>query len=229
MSHLPDGSRAVAVLHTVAGLVPVFSELVGRHLPDWRSFAMVDESLLGHTIRDGFLSPLTTRRLATLVWSAADAGASAILVTCSTLGPAVDAIVPLCPVPLFRVDDGMAIEAIAQGNRIGILATLRTTLEPTTRLIERHAARLARDVTLHSRLCEGAFDSLRGGDRAGHDTMIRDGFAALSSQVDLVVLAQASMAKALDGADDHRVPVLTSPELGVRHMARALGAPRPPS
>ncbi|CAH2401908.1 aspartate/glutamate racemase family protein [Mesorhizobium ventifaucium] len=55
---------------------------------------------LGHPGLRGSLSDLTKGRLATYVWSAVDAGADAIVVTCSTLGPAVDAIAPLCPVPL---------------------------------------------------------------------------------------------------------------------------------
>src|SRR5437762_12907310 len=130
---------------------------------------MLDESLLGNTIREGTLSRQTMRRLATHIWSAVDAGASAVLVTCSSLGPAVDAAMPLCPVPIFRIDDGMAIEAIQRGSRIGVLATLATTMNPTTRLIERHAHRMGHSVFLTSRLCEGAFDKLRNGDRAAHD------------------------------------------------------------
>jgi aspartate/glutamate racemase len=155
-----DERPALAMIHTVAGVIPVFNDLVRVHLPGWRPFNILDESLLGNTIREGTLSRQTMRRLAAQVWSAVDAGASAVLVTCSSLGPAVDAAMPLCPVPLFRIDDGMAIEAIQHGNRIGVLATLATTMDPTTRLIERHAHRMSRNVSVTSRLCEGAFDKL---------------------------------------------------------------------
>lgn len=212
----------LAMVHTVHAIVPAFNDLVSRHLPAWRSFNMLDESLLGNTIRDGALSRETMRRLATQIWSAVDAGASAVLVTCSSLGPAVDAAVPLCPVPLFRVDDGMAIEAIRRGARIGVLATLATTLEPTTRLIEQHALASDRPIVVTSRLCEGAFDELKRGDRAAHDAMVREGLASLLGSVDVVVLAQASMANALNGLADLPVPVLTSPELGVQYVRAVL-------
>ena len=217
-------SPALAMIHTVPGIIPAFNELVGLHLPGWSPFNMLDESLLGNTIREGTLSRQTMRRLASHIWSAVDAGASAVLVTCSSLGPAVDAAMPLCPVPLFRIDDGMAIEAIQRGNRIGVLATLATTMDPTTRLIERHAHRMGRKVSVNSRLCEGAFDTLRNGDRAAHDAMVREGLASLVGSVDVVVLAQASMANALNEMSDLSVPVLTSPELGVLHMSSALNA-----
>ena len=214
--------RSLALIHTVPGLIPVFEELIARHLPDWRPFNMVDESLLRNTIREGELSRLTMRRLAGHVWSAVDAGAQAIMVTCSSLGPAVDATGPLCPVPLFRVDDGMAIGALEQGSRIGVLATLSTTLEPTAALIEHHALQARQPLTLTSHLCAGAFEKLAEGDRAGHDALVREGFEAVAGKVDAVVLAQASMARALDGLGTTQVPVFTSPELGVLHMRAAL-------
>ncbi|PND24349.1 aspartate/glutamate racemase family protein [Sinorhizobium sp. M4_45] len=219
-----DELPKLAMIHTVPGIIPVFNELVGLHLRDWRSFNMVDESLLANTIREGALSHQAIRRLSTQIWSAVDAGASAVLVTCSSLGPAVDVALPLCPVPLFRVDDGMAIEALQLGNRIGVLATLATTLRPTTGLIERHAERMGLHVSLTNRLCEGAFDKLRSGDRAAHDAMIREGLASLVDSVDVVVLAQASMANALNEMSETRVPILTSPELGVLRVASALNA-----
>jgi len=212
------------MIHTVAGVAPVFNELVGLHLPGWRAFNMLDESLLGNTIREGSLSAQTTRRLATLVWSARDAGASAVLVTCSSLGPAVDAAAALCDIPVFRVDEGMAVEAVGRGSRIGVLATLSTTLDPTRRLIQRHAGKLGRSVEIDARLCEGAFDKLRSGDSAAHDALVREGFASLADCVDVVVLAQASMANALQGIDAAAIPVLTSPKLGVLHVASALNA-----
>ncbi|MGU3494045.1 aspartate/glutamate racemase family protein [Xanthobacteraceae bacterium A53D] len=214
--------RSLAFIHTVTGLAPVFEQLAARHLPGWKPFNMVDESLLRNTIAEGALSRLTMRRLAGQVFSAVDAGAQAIIVTCSSLGPAVDAALLLCPVPLFRIDDGMALAALARGTRIGVLATLSTTLEPTSQLIARHAARLGQDITLKSHLCAGAFECLLAGDQARHDELIRAGFAAIANDVDVVVLAQASMARALDGLGETPVPVLTSPELGIRHVGAQL-------
>jgi Asp/Glu/hydantoin racemase len=212
------------MIHTVPGIIPVLNDLVALHLPGWRSFNMLDESLLRNTIHEGALSRQTMRRVATHIWSAIDAGASAVLVSCSSLGAAVDAATPLCPVPLFRIDEGMAIEAIRRGKRIGVLATLATTLEPTSSLIQRHAHRMGREISLTSRLCEGAFDRLQAGDRAVHDAVIRETLTSLLGEADVIVLAQASMANAVREMTDMPVPVLTSPELGVLHMSSALDA-----
>jgi len=220
----PTAPKSLAMIHTVAGLIPVFDSLARQEMPDWAAFNMLDESLLRGTIRDGSLSQLTMRRLLVLVWSAVDAGAGAVVVTCSSLGPAVDAAQPLCPVPLFRIDEGMAQAAVATGHRVGVLATLRTTLEPTAALITRTADRQGRACTITSRLAEGAFERLAQGDTAGHDRMVAKSLVDLAPTVDVIVLAQASMARALAGAGDAlgALPVLTSPELGMKHIRACL-------
>lgn len=213
--------RSLAMIHTVSGLIAPFGDLARQHLPDWTSFNMLDESLLRTTIREGSLSTLTMRRLTGLVWSAVDAGADAVVVTCSSLGAAVEAAQPLCPVPLFRIDEGMAAEAVRCGSRIGVLATLSTTLEPTAELIGRKARLGGRECVLESGVAEGAFARLAEGDTEGHDRIVAQAMTELAPQVDVIVLAQASMARALTMAKDEigTVPVLTSPELGMRSIA----------
>ncbi|HLP71152.1 MAG TPA: aspartate/glutamate racemase family protein [Rhizobium sp.] len=218
---------SIAMIHTVAGLVPTLDALARRELDGWEPFNILDESLLRSTIREGSLSKATMRRLAQYVWSAVDGGADAVLVTCSSLGPAVDAARPLCPVPLFRIDTGMALDAVSKASQIGVLATLPTTLGPTGDVIRRAAADTGRaGCRVTEELCEGAFQRLSAGDRAGHDAMVVDGFRRLAPKVDLIVLAQASMANALAplGPEPDGVPVLTSPELGMRHVREQLSA-----
>lgn len=214
---------SLALIHTVPGLVATFRPLVERALPRWSSFNIVDESLLLNTIRDAALSKKTMQRLSQHVFSAIDAGADAVVVTCSTLGEAVDAVLPLSSVPLFRIDRGMAMLAVERATRIGVLATLPTTLGPTSRLIGETARAAGRDCTIVDTLCAGAFDRLTAGDIEGHDTLVTAGFRELAASVDLVVLAQASMAGALRSiAEAGGVPVLSSPELGMAYVAAQL-------
>ncbi|MDX5349131.1 MAG: aspartate/glutamate racemase family protein [Paracoccaceae bacterium] len=216
--------RSLALIHTVAGLIGPFDALARQHLPGWPPFAMLDESLLRTTIRDGRLSLATMRRMTAMVWSAVDAGAEAVIVTCSSLGPAVEAAGPLCPVPLFRIDQGMAAEAVRRGSRIGVLATLSTTLDPTADLIRRTAEAAGKPCTLTSRVADGAFALLAGGDTLGHDRLVAEALTGLAQDVDVIVLAQASMARALETVKDRLgpLPVLTSPELGMAHIAGVL-------
>lgn len=222
---LPAPAQSLALIHTVSGLISIFDALAKQHLPDWAAFNILDESLLKTTVRQGSLSSLTMRRLTGLIWSAVDAGAQAVVVTCSSLGPAVDAARALCPVPLFRIDEGMALASLDYGPRIGVLATLATTLDPTSDLIRRTAAQMGRTCTIDPKIAEGAFERLSLGDTLGHDLAVGQSILNMAGHVDVIVLAQASMARALDSVKADLgafLPVLTSPVLGMQHLARQL-------
>ncbi len=217
--------QTLALIHTVAGLAPTFQALCQEILPDTDVFHMVDESLLKNTIRAGHLTPATARRVVGQVASAEAAGADAVLVTCTSIGSAVEMARSLVSVPVIRVDEAMAEQAVRAGVRVGVAATLRTTLDPTTDLLRRHAARVEgepRVVIPH--LCAGAFEALGAGDTARHDALIAQGLRELMEQVDVIVLAQASMARVAQSLppDEQRVPVLSSPRSGVERAGEVL-------
>jgi len=216
----------LAFVHTVLSLPATFAALADELVPGAEVFHIVDESLLGVTRKTGSLSPQTRRRVLGYVESAADAGADLVVVTCSSIGPAVDASQSFVPVRVLRIDEPMADEAVRLGDRIGVLATLRTTLEPTAELVERRGRAAGKPVEVVPRVCDGAFEALGAGDRERHDELVREGLRRLSEDVDVVVLAQASMARVVDTLpeDERKVPVLSSPRLGMERVAELLSA-----
>ena len=217
-------SKTLGLIHTSATLVPVFQQLCSQYLPDVQVFNIVDDSLIKNVIKKGELTPDTARRVVNYAGSAEAAGADFILVTCSSIGAAVEAAAPLTKVPVLRVDQPMADKAVQMGSRIGVIATLPTTLGPTTDLVKRRAVVAGKEVEVISKLCEGAFDALMSGDAAKHDTMVAAALKELSSQVDVIVLAQASMARVVDTLDaaDKKVPILASPGIAIEHLATVL-------
>lgn len=220
-----DGSlqptRKLTFIHTVATLEPMFARLAEERLPGWEIASIADESLLARTIENGKVVQETAEALAAHVQSAADAGSDAIVVTCSTLGDVVDTLSARTATPLYRIDRGMAEKAVLHASNIGILATLPTTLDPTTRLLQQTADRLGRRCKFVACLCSDAFSHLKSGDTQTHDALIRSDYEILSESVDLIVLAQASMARALQSVSPPR-PYLTSPELGMDYIADLL-------
>ena len=69
-------------------------------------------------------------------------------------------------------------------------------------------------------MCDGAFDALSAGDRERHDELVRAGLRELIADVDVVVLAQASMARVVETLpDESPVPILSSPRLGMQRVA----------
>ncbi len=216
--------KRLGLLHTSATLVPIFAQLCKVKLPQIDVFNLVDDSLIKDVIAHGRLRPQTARRVTQLVAAAEDAGADFVMVTCSSIGAAVETAATLATVPVLRVDRPMADQAVATGRRIGVVATLSTTLEPTAELIQRRAAVAGQPIELNSRLCEGAFDALMSGDAAKHDAMVAAALKQLATEVDVIALAQASMARVVETLSeaDRRVPILASPPLAVEYLATVM-------
>jgi Asp/Glu/hydantoin racemase len=216
--------KKLGLLHTSATLVPIFQQLCRARLPAVDVFNIADDSLIKDVIARNQLTAKTARRVAEHITSAEAAGADFILVTCSSIGAAVEAAAAFVSVPVLRVDQPMADVAVKTGRRIGVIATLPTTLAPTTDLIRRRAAAAGKEVEIVAHLCEGAFDALMSGDGSKHDAMVATALRELGGEVDVIALAQASMARVVEGlsAADRRVPILASPPLAIDYLATVL-------
>lgn len=219
-------TKTLGLIHTSATLVPVFQELTDKYLAgkDIKIFNIVDDSLIKNTIERGTVTPDTARRVVDYIGSAEAAGADYILVTCSSIGAAVESSVSLTKVPVLRVDQPMADKAIQMGTKIGVVATLPTTLEPTSDLVRRRAIIAGKEIELTSKLCEGAFEALMGGNPEIHDALVAAALKELALKVDVILLAQASMARVVGQLSDadKKVPIITSPELAVQYLADIL-------
>jgi Asp/Glu/hydantoin racemase len=217
-------AKQLGLIHTSATLVPIFQQLCKAKLPGVETFNIADDSLIKDVIKRGELTAKTARRVVEHVASAESAGADYILVTCSSIGRAVETAAGLAGVPVLRVDQPMADAAVEAGRKIGVIATLPTTLEPTADLIQRRASKANKGIQLVSRLCEGAFDALMAGDGAKHDSLVASALKELASQVEVIVLAQASTARVVVGLpqETKRIPILASPPLAIDYLATVL-------
>ena len=208
----------VGVLHTVPALVPVFQELLTERRGDLDIVHVADGSLLSRAIASGITGDVESGIRGHLA-ALRDAGAAAVLVTCSSIGEAATDAAAAVGVPLVRVDEAMAGEAVARATagsgRILVLATLSATLGPTSRLVQSAAA--GADVDVQAQVVADAADARAAGDLATHDRLIAEAIAE-AGDVDVIVLAQASMATGAGG--DPRV--LTSPESGADAFVESL-------
>ena len=191
-------TKKVAILHTsfvFVNVEPMIKDLFKELLPDVEIIDFVDSTVLATVIRDGCITPASASRMGHLAQAAEQAGADIIFSACSSLGPSLDIARQSVHVPVIKIDDAMAQQAAEKGTAIGVLATVPSTLGPTADLVEQKAAAMDKHVDVQRKLCEGAFDVLMAGDRERHDQMVLEGALSLAPEVDLIVLAQASMAR----------------------------------
>jgi len=219
-------AKRVGMLHTSFVFIQVetmINDLFREILPDVQVLHFVDSEVLDAVQRAGHVTPEATRRMTYLALAAEAAGVDAIFSACSSLGPAIDVAALFVNCPVVKIDQAMARMAAERFERIGVLATVPTTIAPTCDLIRSQATELGKTVQVVPRLCEGAFQVLMAGDRDRHDRMVLEGAQALAPQVQVIVLAQASMTRlAPQLAQATGLEVLSSPRMGIEHLGQVL-------
>jgi Asp/Glu/hydantoin racemase len=212
------------LVHTIPALVDLFTEWCRDLLPELRTLHVLDEPMLERINRRGTGAPEDDDRLAEHVALAQSIGAAGVLVTCSTVSHSVASIRDRFEIPVFAIDDRLATEAVAIGSRIAVVATAPSTLEPSRTLLEATAARAGRGVSVSLRVVDDALAALVAGDGATHDRLVERAIVRSAPDADVVVLAQASMARVLRAMADRplAIPVLASPFLALAEVRRVL-------
>lgn len=185
----------LACLHTAESNIAVF-EAAGAALgiAGGTLRHAVRADLLSDAERAGGLTPEIAASTRNMLLSLCD-DADAVLLTCSTLGPAAEAVAGSAPAPVLRVDAALAAEAVREGCRVVALCAVETTIGPT-RLLFEEAAR-ATGAVVEVRLVPGAWAAFKAGDPDRYLAMIAAAADdAMRNGAGCVALAQASMAGA---------------------------------
>lgn len=164
-------------------------------------------------------------RVATHARALQASGCDLVMVGCSTMSPSVEHAQPMVDVPMLQIDRPMYDRAVRIGGRVGLLATLDTTIPSSERLLRKAAAEAGKEIELVTVYCPEAFRLLLAGDTAAHDSMLLGEIDALARRVDVVTCAQLSMALLEDRVQSAPVPVLNSAREGfarAREMLEAL-------
>ena len=189
---------------------------------DAEIISLQDPSILAQVREAGYVTPAPAARLIGMYMDAIGQGADAVLNICSSVGEVADSVQTAAAyigVPIVRIDEDMCREAVRLGSRIGVLATLPTTLEPTKGTINRMARAMGRHVTLVDGLIDGAF----GLDQAQFRRLLLEAAGKIIDQVDVIVLAQGSMAYVeKDITAAYGKPTLSSPRFGAAALKKAL-------
>ncbi|GGO65177.1 arylsulfatase [Microbacterium nanhaiense] len=212
----------IAFLHTGAVVIPPVMALAGELLPDATPVNYLDDKIVAD-LRDPELSGSVEGRLENLVRAAKDGGAELVMLTCSSISQLAGPLSERVGISVLRIDEAMADIAVATGPRIAVIATLPTTSEPTTALIRERAELAGRDPQISSEVVDGAFAAVASGDRDTHDRLVVAAIERWAGEVDVIVLAQASMASAAEAASVD-VPVLTSLRPGIERLGQTLAA-----
>lgn len=185
-------------------------------------YAQQDPSILSEVREHGYVTAPPAARLITMFMNAVNEGCEAILNACSSVGEVGDAVQDVAKyigVPIVRIDLDMCKEAVRQGARIGVMATLPTTMNPTCNTIRRMARECGKSVEITECLVDGAF----GLDQDEFKNRMAECAGKIADKVDVIVLAQGSMAYCEQYiAAKYNKSVLSSPGFGAAALKAAL-------
>jgi hypothetical protein len=204
----------LALVHTAELNVATFTNLMNELAPDIPVRHVLACHLLEQAIREGGVSDELTAQVRSKLLEAAGDGAPLVMLTCSTVGGGAEALRDSSQAVFLRVDRPMAGRAVEIGSNILVAACLQTTVKPTTDLIAAVAAEKGREVRIRVALFPDAWAILQAGDPAGYVRAVAEGLHSESGGAEVIVLAQASMAKAAPLCAGLGIPILSSPRLG---------------
>jgi hypothetical protein len=212
----------ITLIHAMAPSIPPIMQAFDRLWPEAVLMNLLDDSLASDLARDGALTPAMTGRFVALARYATQAGADAILFTCSAFGPCIEACVREFPaIPVLKPNEAMIEEAlglVGPRGRIGLMATFA----PTLASMPPEFAVAAPHATLVPCLAADALAALNAGDGAGHDAAAVRAAGSLAD-CDVIALAQFSLSQAAGAiAASTGKTVLTTPDSAVRKLRRLL-------
>ena len=217
-------TKTLGLIYTAPAIVDSVTKTLFDVLPAVQKFDITDNRIIPVILSSGGLVPRVHRIVTNYVRTAEDEGADAVLVTCSSISPCVDTVRPLVSIPVFKIDDPMTDLAVERASKIGVVASNAATLGPTTELLRAKAKKAGKPIEVTSELCKGAFEALSKKDTATHDQLVLEGIRRTAQATELIVLAQASMARIIPQlGDQFKVPILTSLKSGVEQVKSVLG------
>lgn len=190
--------KKIALLHTVVNVLENFPGQLKKELGELEILNTYDDFLATDPARKGEFTKTNLERMFHIVKALELAQPDAIVVTCSTLSPAVFKIKELINTPLIAIDEMMISEAVAKAEkRVAVLATAVSTVNPTTASILNCARKFnngeGKALEVSVVLAGQAFDAVKAGNIKLHDEILLQEAQKIKN-TDLIILAQASMA-----------------------------------
>jgi len=180
-------------------------------LPGVRVTYITDDTVLSDVRKAGFPDKAVIERTMLYTMAAEKAGADLILFSCSTMGDVAELCQKFSAVPVVRIDEPMAREAVSLGEKIALISTLDTTQAPSRRLIERLGAEAGKEMKIDKCVMIEAWEALSAGDNKRHNEILLVEIRKLDAMgYDAIVMAQVSMRALLPDLTDVKTPLLCS-------------------
>lgn len=220
-------SYKIGLVHATINAVVPINDAFRRYASDAKVLNFLDDGLIEEVNQQGKVTPKAFKRFMDLLVKAEESGVDGILASCTVFTPYVPQISNLFDIPILSVDYNMLSQAVEKGERIGLIATVETAGTTSETILSDIAKIRKKEIIVNKAVITEAFEALQRGDLKRHDELIHHKINELSDHCDVIVLAQLSMARAVNnGLPNHQRPILTSPETSVKSIIEKLSQER---
>ena len=218
--------KTLGIIHAVNLTIKAMQPFIDEYIPDIPVMHLCDDTIQRDNISAGagVIPKHNYAKFVQYCHNLQEAEVHAILLACSTFNYAAELARPLIDIPILQIDRPMMERAVDDGRRIGMLATLATTVPSSERLLRIVAQEKKKDIEIKTVLRAEAFKAIEKGDRDTHNSILLEEIEKLSNDVDAIVMAQLSMSALAPVLGKTRVPVYNSGSTGFARVREVLSA-----
>jgi aspartate/glutamate racemase len=222
----PLKETTLGVIHASSLTIKAMQPFLEQYLPEVAIMHLCDDTIQRDNIRAGVgvIPKVNYFKFAQYAHNLEEAGVDMILLACSTFNFAAELARPMINTPIMQIDRTMMEKAVDDGRRVGMLATLSTTVPSSERLLKIVACERKKDIELTTVLRPEAFEAIQRGDRDTHNRILLEEIDKLAGKVDSIVMAQLSMSALAPFLKQSRVPVYDSGSTTFPRLRQALSS-----
>jgi Asp/Glu/hydantoin racemase len=218
--------RKLGIIHAALITTRAVQKFLDEVIPEVEVVHWVDDTIqnTNFACEPGIIPKENYAKFVQAALSQQEYGVDLILLACSTFNRAVELARPMITTPMVQIDRPMMDLAVRDGSRVGLLATVPTTVPSSERLLRLAAQEAGKAIEVKTRLCSEAFRVLKAGDPDRHNEMLLEEIGRLSKEVDAIVMAQVSMSVLEPKLGGVKVPVYNSGRTAFEYIRRTLEA-----
>jgi aspartate/glutamate racemase len=204
--------KKLGIIHAALITTRAVQKYIDEIIPEVEVVHWVDDTIqnTNFACEPGTIPKKNYAKFVQAALSQQEYGVDLILLACSTFNRAAEHARPMIDAPILQIDRPMMDLAVQDGDRIGLLATVPTTVPASERLLYLAAKDAGKIVDVRLRLCSEAFQVLKAGNPDKHNDMLLEEIERLSGEVDAIVMAQVSMTALEPRLGHTKVPVYNS-------------------
>jgi len=217
-------SKTIGLIHASSLTIPIAKPFIQEIIPEVQVMHLCDDTIQRDNLSAGVgvIPKINYFKFATYAHFLEEAKVDLIVLMCSTFNRAVEFARPMINVPMLQIDRPMMELAVKTGKKIGLLATLPTTVPSSERLLRVVAEEMGKEIEIKTILSSEAFKELEKGNTERHNEILLEEIDKLSREVDCICMAQISMSVLESRLTNTRVPVYNSGRTGFTRVREIL-------